>query len=282
MNDKHISQRFSSWLPHKGNVLFTLLALGAMLWAQTAGVISGFVPAATRSTTEISPLSYQGYLADDDSIPLTGTYDMAFRLYDAPTGGNLLWGELWVDNNAVAVTDGLFNVGLGQFNTELTTVLQNNPNLYLGISVGTGGEPSVTPENELTPRSQLGSTGRAATALTVPNGSITREKLSSDVIQTHIQTGRVHDDFHTEGWTLLNGSGGRTYSIHVDFETPFENPPVVHTSLAHMDIDNTTGIRLSTYTENITNSGFDVVLYTWDNTRVYGATVMWIAHSSDE
>lgn len=60
-------------------------------------------------------LNYQGVLRSNTNAPLTGNYDMAFRLFDAASGGN----ELLVDSHTsgsggqVAVSGGLFNVGIG-------------------------------------------------------------------------------------------------------------------------------------------------------------------------
>ncbi|MFZ1549928.1 MAG: collagen-like protein, partial [Anaerolineae bacterium] len=38
-------------------------------------------------------IAYQGRLADAADAPLTGTYSIIFRLYDAATGGTPLWTE---------------------------------------------------------------------------------------------------------------------------------------------------------------------------------------------
>jgi hypothetical protein len=55
-------------------------------------------------------INYQGMLTDDVGNPLSGSYDLVFRIYDDTTGGNLKWSETYSD---VAVEDGLFNVTLG-------------------------------------------------------------------------------------------------------------------------------------------------------------------------
>lgn len=55
-------------------------------------------------------VNYQGMLTDDLGSPLTGSYNLTFRIYDDTTGGNLKWSE---SHTGVAVEDGLFNVTLG-------------------------------------------------------------------------------------------------------------------------------------------------------------------------
>ncbi len=83
-------------------------------------------------------INFQGkvVLKTDGTNVNSGTtnYDMVFKLYDAPTGGNLLWTESWTGGNQVPVTDGLFRVALGSVNPFVSSVDWNNPNLYLDIS----------------------------------------------------------------------------------------------------------------------------------------------------
>ena len=55
-------------------------------------------------------INYQGMLANDSGEPLTGMYDITFKIHNAPSGGNMRWEETQTD---VGVTDGLFNVILG-------------------------------------------------------------------------------------------------------------------------------------------------------------------------
>lgn len=38
-------------------------------------------------------INYNGTLTDKNGVPVTGNFDMVFRIYDAPSGGNVLWSE---------------------------------------------------------------------------------------------------------------------------------------------------------------------------------------------
>ena len=59
-------------------------------------------------------VNYQGLLLDQSTgDPVTGSVDMEFRIYDAATGGTLLWSET---HAAVNVSDGVYNVVLGAVN----------------------------------------------------------------------------------------------------------------------------------------------------------------------
>jgi len=65
-------------------------------------------------------INYQGRLTDAQGNPLNGAYNLKFTLWDAETGGNQLWSE---DHPAVAVTDGLFQIALGNTNHITSDVL---------------------------------------------------------------------------------------------------------------------------------------------------------------
>jgi hypothetical protein len=55
-------------------------------------------------------INYQGMLTNEYGEPLTGMYDITFKIYNASSEGIKRWEETQTD---VAVTDGLFNVILG-------------------------------------------------------------------------------------------------------------------------------------------------------------------------
>lgn len=141
---------------------------------------------------------------------------MAFRLYNASTGGSALWTETYA---GVAVNNGLFHVLLGSTNP-IPASLSSNNTLYLGITIGG--------DSEMTPREQLASAPyamQASQALTVSDasittakivdGAVTRSKLSADIYTPLIQSGSVGADINTGGFTLGSGTGVRTFSTHI-------------------------------------------------------------------
>ena len=169
-----VSSCYASWLPSRGNVIFTLLMIALLVAAQTAGALplarSQTAPAAASTGT----IAYQGRLADAAGAPLTGTYNMIFRLYDTATGGTPLWSESWTGSNGVRVSDGLFNVMLGSLSALPISQFTNSQSLFLGITVGT--------DDEMAPRVQLGSVPFAVQALTVPDGSVTTGKIADGAV----------------------------------------------------------------------------------------------------
>ena len=159
-------------IPHPGTLIMTLLVVAGLLWAGSAGALPLRVPAAAGTST--GTIAYQGRLADSAGTPITDTVNMEFRLYDVAEGGTPLWEELWTGANAVRVSDGLFNVMLGSLNAIPQNVIAGHDQLWLGITVGT--------DDEMTPRVQLGSVPFAVQALTVPDGSITTNKIADKAV----------------------------------------------------------------------------------------------------
>ncbi len=179
-----------------GHTLLTVAVVAGVLWAQSVGAVplgtSRAAPAGTPTT-----IAYQGRLADSAGNPLTGTYNMVFRLYNVPTGGAPLWTEQWTGSNAVQVSDGLFNVMLGSLSPIAADVIAGNDSLWLGITVGT--------DDEMTPRVQLGNVPWAVQALTVPDGSITTEKIPDGAVtREKLAPGGVQVPIYSATTTVTN------------------------------------------------------------------------------
>jgi hypothetical protein len=91
-------------------------------------------------------INYQGKLTDTSGNPLTGTYSITFKIYDAETAGNLLWEEAQA---GVVIQKGIFSVLLGSV-TNLGLAFDKP--YFLEIKVG----------NEvMTPRQRITSAGYA-------------------------------------------------------------------------------------------------------------------------
>ena len=81
-------------------------------------------------------ISYQGRLTDGSEFPLTGSYNITFRLYDTPSGGTTLWAET---QNVTLNSDGLYNVMLGSV-MPFPSTLDFSEQYWLGVSVDGGAE----------------------------------------------------------------------------------------------------------------------------------------------
>src|SRR5688500_13040975 len=109
-----------SLLPSPGNVPFTLVMMGVMLWFQPANAFPQTESGIQQYVPAIVP--YQGRLADAQGNPVTTTVAMTFRLYNST--GTAVWVE---QQPAVRVERGLFNVLLGEITPISQSVLDSNP-----------------------------------------------------------------------------------------------------------------------------------------------------------
>ena len=159
-------RRFLRWLmPNGGTLLLAaLLILTQNVWARRT-------TAPTTATSAVATtINYQGHLADANGNPLNGTVSLTFAIYDAETGGNVIWGP--ETHAAVNVQDGLFSVGLGTIQP-LSAEVWTGGDRYLEITVN---------GQTLSPREPIRAVPFAQMAWTVPDGSITTDKIAEGTI----------------------------------------------------------------------------------------------------
>src|SRR4051812_37738371 len=98
-----------------------------------------------------STLNYQGRIRLTSGAPVpdsTGN-TVFFTIFDAPTGGSVLWNEIWgTGSSCVTTTAGLFNVVLGSF---APLNLPFDQPYYLQITWYNGATPeTMSPRQPLT------------------------------------------------------------------------------------------------------------------------------------
>ena len=145
-------------------------------------------------------INYQGKLTDDLGNPLSGNYDMTFKLWDNETStdpSHLKWTETWnIGTSQVTVTDGLFNVILGSINTgSLHDVFKADDTLYMEVTVGT---------EKLSPRVRMGSAGYALRADTI-QGSSSTDNLFPSSGNAGIGTTSPGEKLEVDGNIKLSG-----------------------------------------------------------------------------
>jgi hypothetical protein len=91
-------------------------------------------------------LSFSGVLLEKTNnipVPVNQMVPMTCRIYDAPTGGIPLWSE----TQNVQVSNGTFNITLGQVSPIPPLLFERNA-LYIGVQIGI--DPEMTPRQPLT------------------------------------------------------------------------------------------------------------------------------------
>ncbi len=158
------------FVPNVGTlVLVALMLFGYHVWA------AEYVSSPASAPSSFTLLPYQGTLTTAQGTPLNGTVEMTFRIYNVPTGGTPLWSEAHTGSNAVPVHDGLFHLFLGSL-VPFPSTLWDADTLYLGIQIGD--------DAEMTPREVIGAVPLAHMAFTVPDGSISTQKIADESITT--------------------------------------------------------------------------------------------------
>jgi len=80
-----------------------------------------------------------------------------------------------------------------------------------------------------------------------------------------------------EGWTLLGGSGDRSYRHAVNFDRPFSAPPVVHLGISGLDASKSDNLRVRVRADSVGPHGFTIVVETWLHTQIWSVDVSWLA-----
>ncbi len=189
-------------------------------------------------------INYQGYLTNSAGVPVSGTEQMVFSLYDVASGGSALWTE----TRMVTVTKGVYNVTFG----EVTVLgLDFSVPYYLGVQVGT--------DPEMSPRIPLTSAGYAFRAQTVESvGSHTHsgaDITSGTVSEPRIDPLMARD---SEVTTQVNAHASRTDNPHSTTAAQVGAAPAVH---GHNATDITSGTldnaRFSAYSDLSTEGYLD-------------------------
>jgi len=165
-------------------------------------------------------INYQGYLTDSSGNPVDGNRNMTFKIYDAASGGNIEWTEV---HSSVTVSDGIFNIILGE-GTALTTNILDGVR-WLGVEIGSDGE--MTPRQKLT---SIAYAIRAKIAESAASGSIDSDALADNAVTAvkmadnsvgsgEIQNGSVSSGDLQDGATLaeISDNDGSGSGLDADF-----------------------------------------------------------------
>ncbi|MEO0205724.1 MAG: hypothetical protein ABIL22_03495 [candidate division WOR-3 bacterium] len=105
------------------SIICLMIVLAALVIAAENGAGERAVP---------RMLNYQGFVTDTLNKPINDSLDILFRIYDAASGGNLLWSETQLD---VPILKGIFNVLLGSVNSIPDSVFTKGTDRWLELRI---------------------------------------------------------------------------------------------------------------------------------------------------
>lgn len=126
------------------------------------------VLAETTTVPASQTIGYQGRLMKSDGTATHGSKKIIFTLYDKDGVSR------WSEEQSVALSNGFYAVFLGSA-TPFPPGLFDGSDRWLGVKIE--GDT-----NELSPRHRIASVATAMTALQVPNGSVTTEKIGEGAV----------------------------------------------------------------------------------------------------
>jgi hypothetical protein len=112
-------------------IVTNLLLVGAVTFLVGTELARARGQASLAAQTTPKLISYQGTLADDTGVPISGTKAMTIGVYSAATGGSPLWQE---NHNPVTLNNGAFSLMLGA-NSSLPDTLFDQPDRWLETAV---------------------------------------------------------------------------------------------------------------------------------------------------
>ncbi len=195
-------------------------------------------------------INYQGVLKDaSGAVVPDGDYNITFMLYDVASGGTALWAE----TKLISVVDGIVNTKLGSI---LPLTLPFDKAYWLGITIGTG--------SELTPRAEFASVPYSHMSMSVPNGTLTAEKIADGQVVKSINS--LKDDVNlVAGSNITIMPSGNSLTISSDGGTGLALP-----FSGVVNIPDTTAITLNHIAATGTNHGLYSTINSQSGAGVYG------------
>ena len=98
----------------------------------------------------------------------------------------------------------------------------------------------------------------------------------------NIQSGEYYGDFYTYDNNykyMMYSNGERTVTKRIYFDKKYKKTPKVMVSFSLLDTEKDTNLRISVFPEHIDISGFDLTIYTWDNTKIFRVKAIWISYN---
>ena len=173
-------------------------------------------------------INYQGLL-EEDGTPVEGSESVTFRIYDAATGGSMLWEE----TQAVSFDAGVFSVLLGS-TQPIDPTLFGGGRRWISVSVAGGAE--------LLPRGEIVSVGysfHADSSSTAGYADQAEHSLTSDYAVAANDASTL-DGINSSEFASVSHTHDSRYFRQTQLNISDGNPPNVGSNMVHWN--NLTGV----------------------------------------
>ncbi len=197
-------------------ILLILVAIGIVVLGIGVGArpvrTSWALPSPAEDDLEDMTIPYAGALSDLAGQSVTdGLYDLIFALYEAETGGEVLWSEV---QEGVIVEAGVFEVALGSAAAIPADLLEHGAR-WLAVGVRGPGEAGFTP---LLPRQRLTAASPDALAQPTADGACPHDHVGEEWSANIPWSNAAFKVYNYGngpsiwGWNGGNGNGIRGYA----------------------------------------------------------------------
>ena len=220
-------------------------------------------------------LTHQGHILESNNSPVTGSSNVAFKLYPNATGGS----ALWTQTVAVTFDNGFYSVVLGPGSPTLSADIFDASALYLGVTLE--GQEEFAPRHQITSVPYALRAGSVTGEVNAVGGlTVDGQQLIDDSGNINIPRGTVgempsaSDDnkgllFYDTSEDALYYSNGSEW-VNISSSGSGEGPagvPVIN-SVSPGQIEPETNVTLS-----INGSAFEDGCEVWiDNTQLHNVT----------
>ena len=133
-------------------------------------------------------LSFQGKITSSSGISVNDTIPIVFKIYDVSAGGS----ALWIENQTLAVIDGIFNAELGSITTLNLTF---DKQYWIGISVN--GDAEMIPREKIKTsaysfNSILSDTANNVLFVNVIGDTVTKNYVDSQILSLGTKTNIIN------------------------------------------------------------------------------------------
>ncbi|MCB9821311.1 hypothetical protein H6798_02135 [Candidatus Nomurabacteria bacterium] len=197
-----------------------IIALGTLLFGVVLLVLTRSASAATSAE-----LNFQARLQSNTGVLIPdGNYHVEFKLYDAVSGGSLLWTETYTTGNLITVKNGYLTTQLGSL-TAFPGTIDWSQELWLSVNVG-GNGGAASWDGEMSPRLKLTAVPYAFSAGSVQSsvGALTGDELVQLAPSTIQSIGDAVSALRINqtglgGLLQLQGDGSDVFTVSKNGET---------------------------------------------------------------